>query len=98
MKNFPERVTNSSMTNEVIYPVIVKLTQETSPSEANIQSATQEIHLLLCNPKFHHRVHKILPLDPFVNQMNAVHTLTTYLFRNILQFVAKIYKYCKIPE
>jgi hypothetical protein len=45
--------------------------------------ANKEIPFLLWKQKVHYRVHKSLPLGPFLNQMNSVHTIFLY-FNNIL--------------
>jgi len=55
---------------------------EHSPSsEAESHSASQEILRLLWNPKFHSRVHKILPLDPILSQIHQVHTFPPYFLK-----------------
>jgi hypothetical protein len=56
---------------------------EQSPSwKADSHSASQEIPCLLCNAKFHYRVHNIPPLVPVLSHMNPVHTFPTYFPNN----------------
>jgi hypothetical protein len=47
--------------------------------EANDPSASQEILLLLWNPKFHYRAHSSLPLVPILTQMHLAHTFPPYI-------------------
>jgi len=54
---------------------------EQSPSwDADSLSASQEIPLVLCNPKVHYSVHNRPPLVPVLSQMNPVHILSLYFY------------------
>jgi len=52
-----------------------------SPSlQTASRSASQEIQRFSWNPKVHIRFYKRLPMFSILSQLNAVHTLTPYMF------------------
>ena len=48
--------------------------EQSSSWEANWFSASQEIPLILWNPKVHCRIHKFPPPVPILSQLDSVHT------------------------
>ena len=61
---------------------LLTYSMEHSPSEANRSSTSQEICLILWNPKVRYCLHKCPPHIPILSQLDPVHTLTSY-FLNI---------------
>jgi len=55
---------------------------EQSPWETNSHSTYQEITCLLWNSEVHYRVHRSLPLVPILSQINPVHNLPLYFYKN----------------
>jgi len=51
--------------------------------KADSYSAGKEILCLLWNLKIHYHIHKSQSLDPILNQLNLVHTLTPYFLHPI---------------
>jgi len=61
---------------------------EQSPSrEANQFSTSLEIPRILWNPKVHYRIHKCPSTVPIVNQLDPVHTSTSYLLKIHLNII-----------
>lgn len=76
-----------------IYSVVWRLTQDVNTylesviSSSSIQQTFScealsiQIFCLLCYPKVYYRVHGSLPLDPSMNQINAVYILAPSFFK-----------------
>jgi hypothetical protein len=61
---------------------ILTFSMQQSPSwEANRFSAGQEIPRILCNPKFHYRIHNCPPPVPTLSQLDPIHTPTSYFLK-----------------
>jgi len=58
-----------------LFTYLLTYSNEQNPSwEAIRFSASQEIPLILWNPKFHYRIHECPPPVPIPNQLDTVHT------------------------
>ena len=55
--------------------------------ETNRFSASQDIPRILCNPKFHHRIHKFPPPVPILSQLYPVHKSTSYFLKIHLNII-----------
>jgi len=63
-----------------------------SPSwETNQFSASQEIPLILWNPKVHHHIHKCPPPVPVLRQISPVHTPTSHFLKICLNIILLYY-------
>jgi hypothetical protein len=67
---------------------ILKYSMEQSPSwEANRFSATQEIPLILCNPKVHYRIHNSPVNCPCLEPDRSIHSLTSHFLKIHLNII-----------
>ena len=67
---------------------LLTYSMEQSPSwEANRFSASQEIPLILWNPKVHYRFHKCPPPVPILSQLDPVHSPTFHLLKIHLNII-----------
>ena len=61
---------------------------EQSPSwEVNKFSASQEIPLILWNPKVHYRIHKYPPPFPILSQLDPVHTRKSHFLKVYINII-----------
>jgi hypothetical protein len=55
--------------------------------EANRFATSQNFPRILCNAKFHYRIHKCPPPFPIMSQLNPVHTLKSYFLNSYLNII-----------
>lgn len=58
--------------------ILTNPTEQNSSWEVDSRSHGQDIQCHLLNPKIHLRVHKSLPLDPILSQMNVIYSAIPY--------------------